>query len=176
MATSSTALERLCLHSGFFSPRGPVIAVLTNGVTAFVSIEQSHDRAQGRVWVALDALQLSDGVVDTVCGKRTEFCSGTPDKTTQIPNSHCLSPHAESGNSCCERSSRACISWRVKFSEGCWHRGPGRQGEVCVCRVWRSEDEYRQFSLGTFYLVCLLMHLLFYVCVQARRGRKSHRS
>lgn len=47
----------------------PNVATLTNGVTALVSVQQSDDRAQGHVWVALDAFQLTDGIVDVVCRK-----------------------------------------------------------------------------------------------------------
>lgn len=72
MVPSSTTLASLCLCCWLFLPLGsslPNIATLTNGVTAFVSVKQSDDRAQGRVWVALDALQLTDGIMDVVCRK-----------------------------------------------------------------------------------------------------------
>lgn len=45
------------------------MATLTDGVAGFVSRKQGDDRAQGRVWVALDAFQLTDGIVDVVCRK-----------------------------------------------------------------------------------------------------------
>lgn len=72
MVPSSTTLASLCLCGWLFLPLGsslPNIATLTNGVTAFVSVKQSNDRAQGRVWVALDALQLADGIMDVICRK-----------------------------------------------------------------------------------------------------------
>lgn len=46
--------------------------MLTDGVTAFVSIEQCDDGTQGRVWVALDALQFTDGIMDVVCRKSVQ--------------------------------------------------------------------------------------------------------
>lgn len=43
------------------------MAVLTNGFTALVSINEGHDGAQGHVWVPLEALQVADGLLDVVC-------------------------------------------------------------------------------------------------------------
>lgn len=43
------------------------MAALTNGFTAFVSINEGHDGAQGHIWVIPDALQVADGILDTLC-------------------------------------------------------------------------------------------------------------
>ena len=58
--TPPAAREGLYLWSGaLFSPLGQAwlsMAALTDGFTALVSINESHDGAQGHVWVILDAL------------------------------------------------------------------------------------------------------------------------
>lgn len=85
-----------------FSPLGsslPNIATLTNGVTAFVSVKQSDGRAQGCVWVALDSLQFTDGIVDVVCRKSVQYIvwpwgsrHTTQDSRWSLPAFHTLNP------------------------------------------------------------------------------------
>lgn len=105
------SLQWLFLPSG---PRLPHAATLTDGVTAFVSIKQSDDGAQGRVRVALDALQLADGIVDVVCTKSVlQFGSGTPDtRHRTLLVTACFHPRdPETGG--CERSPES-----LRFPEG----------------------------------------------------------
>jgi hypothetical protein len=67
---SSGSSKRLCLWNGLFLLQEQAqlnMAILTDGFTAFMSIDKSHDGAQGHVWVILDALQVADGILDMLC-------------------------------------------------------------------------------------------------------------
>lgn len=89
--------------------------MLTDGVTAFVSIEQCDDGTQGRVWVALDALQFTDGIMDVVCRKSVQSLAlglQTQDVCPSLPAfTHQIQKQAD-----VTAPRRACVSWRAKVS------------------------------------------------------------